>query len=435
MAPSSQAQPVARPAGSVREALSRLSQVETAALGGSLDASSFAWGSPSAAQQQHQLYQLAFMFCSQPHASAAALCSPYGSFQLCSGSGPYHAQQLQQQQVQVPYAAAHHHQAFYPHPAPQQGHGAPALYAAAPGCTAAPPAAGAPAPVQPAAVVTVPTLPQSAPCSAKAKAAATASAAAQPRSHSKKASGSKAAKVGPAPVPATTPPSPLGAFGPRAAADIELDAEDIRKLLEDDTAFLKFHEEEGVCPGGGSNGCAAAADSGRLLVRTGSRGSLSASGALNDNILFDGSLASAFDMDVDEQATGPGWPAGSASAATGRAASADLNNLACSSPPSPVKAPAGSTPAKMGKSGGGATSKAALRVKGGVQKAANGGKAAKAGSSATVSAAAAAAAAAEEALTAADLSRLLGEDDSRIPDGWDLDLDFENPFSTPISAL
>lgn len=276
---------------------------------------------------------------------------------------------------------------------------------------------------------------------------------------------------------------------------------------------------------GGSNGCSA--DGGRLLVRTGSRGSLSANGALNDNILFDGSLASAFDMDIDEQATGPGWPAGSAASAPGRATSADLNNLACSSPSSPVKAQPGGPPAKLGKAG--AATKVTLRVKGGVQKTAGaaagpaaakavaaGGKATKAASSAAA-AAAAAAAAVEEALTAADLSRLLGEDDSRcvqtpcrkahcacmrdvmcspehrvwflcvspatilrlvrcpthiarcpahadphgprfcltkarlllcpgclhdgascvcrIPDGWDLDLDFENPFSTPISAL
>ncbi|PNH09375.1 hypothetical protein TSOC_004010, partial [Tetrabaena socialis] len=260
-------------------------------------------------------------------------------------------------------------------------------------------------------------------------------------------------KAGTKPKSAKAGAMPAGA-GSAAADDLECAMDDIATLLGDD-AFLEQLQDDVLSEG--SNGSSASPDC-RALPKTASHGSLCAndSGAYPRN-----SFATAFDLDLDMDDVpaaaaapdGSGWAHGTAPSSAMKANSGDLNNMLPS--PSPTKSTRSSrlaarevaaAAAKDSGPGAGAGAGAApaplkitLKVKGGgVQKSA----AVKASkgqqqhvAAAMVAPAAQGASAAEDQLTAADLSRLLGEDDNRIPDGWDLDLDFENPFSCSIGAF
>eukprot|EP00198_Chlamydomonas_reinhardtii_P008917 XP_001698254.1 predicted protein [Chlamydomonas reinhardtii] len=127
---------------------------------------------------------------------------------------------------------------------------------------------------------------------------------------------------------------------------------------------------------------------------------------LQDDVLSEGSNGSSSTMDGRlQKATSNGSFHNDFASARREAAAAQRSVEAGNSstgmmPPSGAAA-AASAPAM----------KISLKVKGGVSKAS------------------------ECPLSGAELSRLLGEDDNRIPDGWDLDLDFENPFSCSITAF
>ncbi|KAG2499540.1 hypothetical protein HYH03_002486 [Edaphochlamys debaryana] len=222
---------------------------------------------------------------------------------------------------------------------------------------------------------------------------------------------------------------------------------DLCKLLGDD--FLENLQEDVASEG--SNGSSTTSDTRAMPRNHGSNSSLcaSGSGSLANN------FASAFDLDMDElpaSAASPDWAqGGSGHVPPSKAGSADLNNLVSSS--SPTKATRSARTAAREAAAAAkaakeevttAPTKITLKVKGGVQKPAGGAKASRATAAACAAATGAPAAApaaqggpAQEEcpLSAADLSRLLGEDDNRIPDGWDLDLDFENPFSCSITAF
>ncbi|GIL48198.1 hypothetical protein Vafri_4885 [Volvox africanus] len=233
----------------------------------------------------------------------------------------------------------------------------------------------------------------------------------------------------------------------KAESDIEL--EDICRLLGDD-AFLEHLQDDVLSEG--SNGSSSTSD-GRVLSKNNSNCCLSGS-VNNDGSLFAANtFASAFDMDVDDPT--PTAAASDCKPAptippSSKTSSGDLNNLVAASAPRSTRASrsAARDAAKDAAAAAAVVSPAKITLKvtkGGVQKGVSS-KPSK--SQAAVAAAAVAVAIAAEvpptdpqpqpeecALTAADLSRLLGEDDNRIPEGWDLDLDFENPFSCSISAF
>ncbi|KAG2441606.1 hypothetical protein HXX76_003226 [Chlamydomonas incerta] len=246
-----------------------------------------------------------------------------------------------------------------------------------------------------------------------------------------------------------------------------MDLDALLGVLGDDS-FLENLQEDELSEG--SNGSSSTMD-GRLQ-KASSNGS------------FHNDFASAFDLDMDDLPAAAASPDGNNTAAAAaphtaavsaptaatstapaKSHSGDLNNLVSGSPTKSTRssrrdaaaahrsAEAGnSSTGMMPPSGATATAgvapatKISLKVKGGVSKASASGansKAAKAAAAAAHVAAATPGAPAQQPqaggeecpLSGAELSRLLGEDDNRIPDGWDLDLDFENPFSCSITAF
>ncbi|GLC52281.1 hypothetical protein PLESTB_000604600 [Pleodorina starrii] len=396
-----------------------IAHLNTVSAGVSVEPSDYSWGAPSLLQQQalySQCLQLAFM-CTLPQMQYAHLSAcpslQAGRPAMIPGFMPPFAGFL------PPVVA--------PCPAPSP----------------------LPAPCSPA-------VPQGSGLQGKPSAArsdgALATKASKNLSPSKKSMGSKSKASKNTAVVNSAVPAPPAGVG-KVDADIEL--EDICRLLGDD-AFLEHLQDDVLSEG--SNGSSSTSD-GRVLSKNNSNGCLSGS-VNNEGGLFAGNnFAAAFDLEMDD------LPAAAAAASAppassqppNKATSGDLNNLVASSAQprstraSRSAAREAATAAKDNAgAGSGSPTKITLRVaKGGVQKA-SGSKPSKA----QVTAAAAqppqqpaapvaapmagmtAAAQAEDCqLTAADLSRLLGEDDNRIPDGWDLDLDFENPFSCSITAF
>lgn len=173
--------------------------------------------------------------------------------------------------------------------------------------------------------------------------------------------------------------------------------------------YLPQNLQDDVSEGSNGSACSDA----RALSKNNSNGSLCASGANNDGAAQ--AFASAFDAHMDEEPAAAavtdcnGW-----SAAPGKATSGDLNNLVA-----PANTPRSTRSARSAVKDTAAASKLTIKLKGGVQKA-SGAKPGKAQQQALASAAAdataglqPAAAVPEDPLSAADLSRLLGEDDNR----------------------
>ncbi|GIL74786.1 hypothetical protein Vretifemale_4694 [Volvox reticuliferus] len=202
----------------------------------------------------------------------------------------------------------------------------------------------------------------------------------------------------------------------------------------------------------GSNGSSSTSDD-RILSKNNSNCCLSGS-VNNDGTLFAANnFASAFDVDMDDPiptAAASDCKPAPAIPPSSKTSSGDLNNLVAASAPRSTRASrsAARDAAKDAAAAAAVVSpaKVTLKVaKGGVQKGVSSkpSKSQAAVAAAVVAVTTAAAVAPTDpqphpedcTLTAADLSRLLGEDDNRIPDGWDLDLDFENPFSCSISAF
>ncbi|KXZ41043.1 hypothetical protein GPECTOR_909g167 [Gonium pectorale] len=369
---------------------SAVSYLESVSAGVSVEPSQYAWGAPSLIQQQALYSQFLQLACSLPQLQYAHLSGLHAFFPPFAGVAPPCQSQA-------------------PSPAP---------------CS--------PAPDANAQQVSKPSLRPD---------------AAKVGSPGKKPSGGSKSKSNKCSVP-SAPASSLPA--PKVEADMQL--EDICKLLGDD-AFLEHLQDDVLSEG--SNGSSVTND-GRAMSKNNSNGSLCASGSLqnNENGLFPSNFATAFDLDMDEAPApaaacdGSTW-APSVSQPPVKASSGDLNNMVSSSPvrstrSSRVAAREAAASTKEGHAPAAPGTKITLKVKGGVQKT-SGAKAGKlapqvaaattAGVAATTVSPAEAAAAAEDCqLTAADLSRLLGEDDNRIPDGWDLDIDFADPFSCSISA-
>ncbi|PNW71330.1 hypothetical protein CHLRE_16g649750v5 [Chlamydomonas reinhardtii] len=323
---------------------------------------------------------------------------------------------------------------------------------------AASPVTPVPSPPAPSSIVQ----PSQAPCAEQP-----AKATARPEGKASKASGSpkKAGSKSKAAAKSSTAASPSAqqqAIAAMKAEDMDLDA--LLGVLGDDS-FLENLQDDVLSEG--SNGSSSTMD-GRLQKAT-SNGS------------FHNDFASAFDLDMDDLPAAAASPDGNnaaaaaaphaaaavaaaaaASTAPAKSHSGDLNNLMSGSPTKSTRSSrreaaaaqrsveaGNSSTGMMPPSGAAAAASApamkiSLKVKGGVSKASVGGagpKAARVAAAAAHVAAAAPSTPQQQAggeecpLSGAELSRLLGEDDNRIPDGWDLDLDFENPFSCSITAF